>query len=199
MSKRRAKASSARIEEGVSQRGAVRRVETALMAGSLSGHSRGPGMVERAAAEIEMWHRFWSKVRIGDGCWEWSGGRDSCGRGAFRMAGVQVGAHRASWVLERGAIPAGLHVLHRCDNPACVRPSHLFLGTHKDNMADRNAKGRQARGHVVASSKITEDGVRSIRGRVSAGESLRAVARDVGITHATVQHIVSRRTWRHVP
>ncbi len=98
----------------------------------------------RTAIEI----RFWDKVVKSDECWEWQGAHDPRGYGFIGApgGGKNLLAHRVSWELHNGAIPQGRYVLHRCDNPRCVRPDHLFLGTHADNMADRQAKGRQAQG-----------------------------------------------------
>lgn len=95
-----------------------------------------------AAHRIE---RAWaSVVRYEDPalCWIWTRGRSSGGYGVVGRAGDDRKAHRMAWRREYGEIPAGMHVLHRCDNPPCVRPSHLFLGTQADNNKDRDAKGR---------------------------------------------------------
>lgn len=98
---------------------------------------------------------FWKYVDVvleGDDCWEWKGFRRKNGYGVTTGDGnqttkrTQMGAHRRSWILTNGPIPRGLFVCHRCDNPPCVRPDHLFLGTHIDNMTDMHAKGREARG-----------------------------------------------------
>ena len=89
--------------------------------------------------------RFMAKVKVTDaGCWIWTGSRKHGGLpyGHFRMGGHIMPAHRAAWILFNGKIPRGRSVLHRCDVPPCIRPQHLFLGTHVDNMRDMVAKGR---------------------------------------------------------
>lgn len=90
--------------------------------------------------------RFWSKVPIGaEGCWEWKAGLSPRGYGQFWDTGTNRGAHRYAYEQVIGPIPEGLFVCHRCDNPACVRPDHLFLGTQQDNMSDKQSKGRCGR------------------------------------------------------
>lgn len=87
--------------------------------------------------------RFWSKVRRSAGCWEWTASRTKRGYGQFLLTtGRPILAHRMVWVLTHGVIPDGLYVCHKCDNPQCVRPDHLFLGSQGDNMRDMSAKGR---------------------------------------------------------
>lgn len=89
--------------------------------------------------------RFWSKVCIlhPSDCWEWQAAKFCNGYGVFRLDGKNFRAHRLSWVLEYGDIPEGLSVLHSCDNPSCVNPHHLWLGTQLDNLRDSDCKGRQ--------------------------------------------------------
>lgn len=93
-----------------------------------------------------------------DDCWPWTGSLDYRGYGAFTMNGQAMKAHRASYLLFKGPIEKGLVVMHSCDNPSCVRPLHLSLGTHKDNMADMVKKGRSSklRGDASPATKLTE-------------------------------------------
>src|SRR5258708_9493686 len=121
--------------------------------------------------------RFSEKVSVSDGCWEWTGYKASNGYGRFMLRGDAVRAHRACYEIYVGPIPEGMHVLHRCDNRGCVNPSHLFLGTHTDNMRDMEAKGRSRhpRGDNHLSSKLTESQVRAIIGD---GRSLGKIAKD---------------------
>lgn len=94
--------------------------------------------------------RFWSHVEKTDGCWNWRTRRGLApyAYGQARLFRRPLGAHRLSYMMHVGEVPQGLQVCHRCDNPRCVRPDHLFLGTIGDNMRDRTAKGRQARGQT---------------------------------------------------
>lgn len=85
---------------------------------------------------------FWSRVNKSIKCWEWIGHRDSKGYGKFHFKNKPESAHRVSFLIHNGIIPKGLYVLHKCDNRACVKPDHLYLGTQTDNMRDMYAKGR---------------------------------------------------------
>lgn len=104
-----------------------------------------------------------------------------------------------SWILSFGEIPAGLCVLHSCDNPPCVRPDHLFLGTDQINMADRDTKGRQCRGEPHHLARLTEADVIEIRQRLAKGEGRASIARDYDVYWSTIRDIHTRKTWKHLP
>jgi hypothetical protein len=156
-------------------------------------------MVDEEPTSVE---RFWSKVRRGadDECWPWIGSRTPFGYGKISTGNGKPAAvaSRVSWRLANGPIPAGLVVCHRCDNPPCVNPAHLFLGTHAENMADARSKGRVNRGERNGIAKLTEGDVREIRRRRLNGELARLIAPDFGITHFNVYQIEKRRSWAHV-
>jgi hypothetical protein len=148
--------------------------------------------------------RFWAKVDITPGCWEWTAFRkNNYGRIILptgRKRGQVVYAHRLSWELRNGPIPDGLFVCHKCDNPPCVNPDHLFLGSNDDNMADMHAKGRgvQPCGAEHGRALFTDEQVREIRARRASGEIARTIAQDFACSVATIRDLAKRRTWRHV-
>jgi len=133
-------------------------------------------------------------------CWPWTGGRSMAdGYGFISQNGHSVGAHRVAWEFAYGPIPEGLFVCHRCDNPPCCNPTHLFLGTSAENTADKTAKGRQPRGAQHHNVRLTEDQVGLIRRRYAAGaDTLKTIARDLGVHPATVRFVVIRKTWKRV-
>jgi len=109
-----------------------------------------------------------------------------------------IGAHRISYWLAFGVTPGELNVLHRCDNPPCVNPDHLFLGTHADNVADRTAKGRSSKGSKMWKSIFTEDDVVAIRARLDAGERQSDIAKEFHTPRHTIYCIDHRITWKHI-
>jgi hypothetical protein len=145
--------------------------------------------------------RFWAKVSKSDGCWLWTGSRNDRGYGNFNNNGRTVQAHRLSYELAMGPIPKGMNVCHRCDSPGCVNPDHLFLGTHLDNMRDRDAKGRRVapRGEANGFAKLTEAQVIEIRERyIPYKVSLPRLAREYGVHHSTIYDIVRGVTWTRI-
>lgn len=129
------------------------------------------------------------------GCWIWTG-LVRARYGAIWMDGKMMRAHRLSYEIYTGTkIPKGKHVLHDCDNPLCVNPKHLRLGTNQDNVDDRNRKERQARGNQHGLSKLTKEQVIEIRNRT---ESQRNLAEEYGVHHRLICKIKRREIWRHV-
>jgi hypothetical protein len=180
-------------------------------------------------ATVDRTARFWAKVNQGDGCWEWQGKRIG-GYGILLTgpAGAQrrERAHRVSWEINRGPIPSGAFVLHSCDNPPCVNPDHLHLGTNADNMAEMRERGRSfhgpalqarmreraargerhgwkthpdaiPRGEGCGASKLTRAIVRELRRRYAeGGVSQRQLAAEFGITQGTLWSLLRGLTWR---
>jgi len=136
-----------------------------------------------------------------DECWQWTGHTNG-GYGKIRRGGNGperkkiLTITRAIWELEIGPIPDGLYVLHKCDNPPCCNPKHLFLGSMADNMADRNKKGRQARGEKTGLSKLTEQQAREIIAATT--ERNRDLARKYNISDSRICMIRSGKAWKHL-
>lgn len=142
--------------------------------------------------------RLLSKITVDDstGCWNWNKGKDKNGYGqiAYPEAG-EYRAHRVSYLVFVGKIPAGSFVCHRCDNPSCINPSHLWLGTNDDNMADMVEKRRSARRESNPASKLKEADVSEIKRLIAKGGSNRAIAADFGVTHRIVSLIRRGLLW----
>lgn len=156
--------------------------------------------------------RFWrylpSEVST-DECWNWTGHLSPTGYGRFRFRGKHFRAHRFAWVAFVGEIDGGIFVLHKCDNPRCVNPAHLFLGTHDDNMADKVQKNRQARGLAIVGNRNTARGERAGRPKLKEAdikdirasyrkEANAAIARRYGVSKVLVGLIMKRKAWKHV-
>jgi hypothetical protein len=152
--------------------------------------------------------RFWEKVQKGgdDDCWVWTGalvGVMGYGQTTVRNR-LRRYAHRVAYELAHGPVPADLYVLHHCDNPRCVNPAHLFLGTILDNTRDMLAKGRgnKARGERQGHHKLAESEVRAILQRIGGFRLPRGlskiIAAEFGVGPDTIRLIARRRTWKHV-
>lgn len=135
--------------------------------------------------------RFWSRVEITDSCWLWNGHGDGRGYGFIRFNAKQWRTHQFSWMLHFGPIPSGMYVCHTCDNPRCVHPAHLFLGSHADNMRDKANKGR-------AAMKVTADDVKAIKQKLNLGISQKAIAADFRVDQSLISRISTGKIWRHV-
>ena len=146
---------------------------------------------------------FLEKVDTRGECWTWTAYRSESGYGSMstrvncRHKSVQ--AHRLSWTLFVGPIPDGLFVLHKCDNRACVRPSHLFVGTAQDNSGDMVAKGRTARGARHRAAKLTPSAVRRIRELRGDGVAVAEIWKEFPqVSKSTIRQVVAGATWRHI-
>ena len=148
--------------------------------------------------------RFWSFVNKTDGCWLWTGSTNRKGYGQMSQGrrGLRpLHAHRLSWMIHFGEISSGMCVLHRCDNPPCVRPDHLFLGTIADNDADRDAKGRTMRGSNHTFAKLSDTMVAVAREMYWVKKILvKDIAVQLGVTTPGALHqAIAGRTWKHLP
>lgn len=150
--------------------------------------------------------RFNSKhITAPSGCWLWQGHLDRKGRGNLRVNGRRVIASRLSYELHFDVIPDGLYVCHECDNPQCVNPDHLWLGTHRDNTDDMIAKGRHRRcgrkdvqGERNSKAKLTAEQVQAIRRAGASGQRPSDLARQYGVVHSCIHGILTGRTWKHL-
>jgi hypothetical protein len=166
--------------------------------------------------------RFWSEVELGDECWRWTRGTAGTGYGAFRSERNRVYAHRFAYEDFFGSIPPGMFVCHHCDNPSCVRPSHLFVGTPSENVLDSVRKGRWNESHLpgvlrrfaadreagisrrraaasaTATSRfLTDDDVRAIRAEYAAGGvTYQALARRYCVKKSTIWSALRKRNLR---
>ena len=196
-------------------------IDQAVKRGKGTFCSRRCSRIVRDASAVD---RLWSRVdkngpihpynsELGP-CWIYTGSKVGGGYGAIPNGGVSTGAHRLSWTLYNGPIPDGLLVCHTCDNPPCVNPTHLFLGTHDDNSTDKISKGRHARGDTSGSrlhperlprgednhfTKLTTEQVIEIRKLHASGENTNDLASRYGVNRSYIYSIGKRRTWKHVP
>jgi hypothetical protein len=143
---------------------------------------------KRTAVEL-----LWLNVSKGPGCWI----RPGSAYHPIEVDGRRTAAHRLSWELANGRqVPAGMYVCHSCDNPRCVRPDHLWLGTNRDNQLDALAKGRLPIGERNARALLSQKQALEIRARADAGESPTLLGREFHVSRSTVQAIRARRNWR---
>lgn len=143
--------------------------------------------------------QFWAKVQRADAkaCWVWTGHISRRGYGYFHFQSFRVRAHRFAWWATRdGNLPDGQEVCHSCDNPACVNPDHLYLGSHQDNHLDSVRKGRK---RAWGLQKLNAEQVYQIRRWARSGFTHKDIAVHFGIAPNTISQIVHRKTWAHLP
>ncbi|MRR49333.1 MAG: hypothetical protein EG825_00200 [Rhodocyclaceae bacterium] len=138
------------------------------------------------------------------GCWNWTRITNGSGYGMLKVAGRMVYAHRLAYELSHGSVPDGLHVIHSCDNPRCINPAHLSLGTRSQNMKECSERGRARipkpikRGEDNGASKLQEVDIRSIRRLLSNGDTQQSIADRLGVTQRTISDIKLGKKWGHV-
>jgi transposase len=139
-----------------------------------------------------------SKINPSTGCLEWVGSKDKDGYGKVGRVYASRRAHRLMWVVEYGPIPNRLFVCHHCDNSSCIEPSHLFLGTCKENLDDSKAKGRRPLGSRRINAKLKEADINTIRGLLKSGMSRDDIGKMFGVTKGPISKIASGKLWSHV-
>lgn len=160
---------------------------------------------EQSVVEEKVADRFWAKVDKAPGhgprgeCWVWTAATKTKGYGKFGIGSITALSHRVCWELCRGPIPEGLFVLHRCDNPPCCNPEHLFLGTLADNNRDRDSKGRTNRpiGESNSQAKLTSRDVLAIRA-LCPSVPRKVLAADFGVSRSVIRDVINKRAWAHI-
>lgn len=151
--------------------------------------------------------KFFARLVPEKDCLVWVGTRYRSGHGSVGFLNRLYRTHRVAWVLAYGTIPGGVMVCHRCDNPPCCKPEHLFLGSALDNARDAKTKGRMVvglrnpnrpRGEASGRAKLTTEQIRAIRAEKTAGASLGELSGKYGVSKANLSSIVRRQTWGHI-
>jgi hypothetical protein len=152
--------------------------------------------------------RFWDKVNIlgENDCWEWQAAFDTNGYGAFKVDGKKVNSHRFAYILTNGEVQPGLEICHKCNNPKCVNPAHLYAGTKSQNMLDMVRAGNyklntyeKMRGEKSGASKLTNDAVLEIRRLYSKNVmTLDKLAKRYNMSKSAIASIIWRKSWTHI-
>ena len=144
--------------------------------------------------------RFFAKVNKTSGCWYWTGVKNDDGYGYFKLNGKMISSHRLMWLFLNGKIPKNICICHTCDNPGCVNPKHLWLGTRKDNMIDMANKGRMnTKGEINGRSKLNVEKVIKIRKLYTIGNiTMEKLGNKFGVTKQQIYHIINNISWTHI-
>ena len=174
----------------------------------MTNRTKKPRVTRSIEPTPEYGEAFWKRLGDqGNGCWEWPGNRNCGNYGTTTFGGKTHMAHRMAYRLSNGPIPEGHFVCHRCDNPACCRPDHLFAGTHTENMRDMAAKGRAAHtnhpelrriGEKNVNAKLDRERVFAIMSARQSGQRIMDIAERFQVTVRTVNRVVHLKTWRHL-
>jgi hypothetical protein len=151
-------------------------------------------VVKRKLSEIPLIERLEGRCTEDGNCIVWGGSKTKTGYGTITYKHKKFYTHRAMWKAKYGAIPEGLDVLHKCDNPPCINPEHLFLGTQAINMLDRDLKGR----HKCGGGKMTTEKIYSLRKKYNAGAKQIDLAKEYDLHPRTVHKIVNYQTWKTI-
>lgn len=156
------------------------------------------GPEDREGHHLPLSEKFFMRVEKTDSCWNWVGPTRK-GYGSIWVDGKNVRVHRASWVLKFGEIPSGLLVLHKCDNPSCVNPDHLYIGTQKDNMKDKVDRNRCAhrdnKGEHSGRAVLTNEMILAIRSDTRMNKD---IADSYSVDKSTISDIKRRKSWKHI-
>lgn len=150
---------------------------------------------------VDVRRRFFTKFNKSKGCWAWLKGKQNYSYGVFTISGRDYLAHRISWTIFKGEIPVKLQVLHKCDNPPCVNPKHLWLGSQLDNMHDRNIKGRgnNCHGEKHGRAKLSVKDVKFIRSIYKTRTvTQKTLAKKFKVNQTTISHVIIKRNWKNL-
>jgi len=160
----------------------------------------------KALTELELKEKIINRSypEPNTGCWLWGDSLNAFGYGILKASKIHknmVTAHRVSYWVNKNPFDLSMHVLHKCDNPCCVNPDHLYLGTHQDNMNDRTKRNRTNRiapkGSKCGASKLTEKDIKSIRIMACAFNQSQ-IADTYNVSQTTIHYILTRKTWKHI-
>lgn len=174
-----------------------------VISGNLAtGHIKSSGClrsIHRKNYQSDMKAKLIGKIKKINGCWEWQGSRNKKGYGHLSYKRKVELAHRISWLMFKGKIPNDMKVCHKCDNPPCINPSHLFLGSQKENVKDMFQKKRKIHeGINHPGAKLTNENIKEIRKLLREGKTQQYIADKYNISNGHVGSIKHRRTWKEI-